>query len=198
MVLFQQLTWNSRAATEWIAFIASSTGTYRVVVGDPALSICTTKARTRIPTALLHAGCRLATLRADQTLRSAVGWRSYHGDLARTDADSVLLFVLAVGSARIGVAWVGFLNNWLSMWDKCALCDCITSVTVEASADGHVTHCIANGIDTTNSGAGIHTLVVNTGPLAGTVCVENTLWPAGKVRVAEVSSNAGTGTRPLS
>ena len=54
-----------------------------------------------------------------------------------------------------------------------------------------------NSIDTTHSGAGIDTLVVDTGSLAGAVSVENTLRPAGKVRVTEVASNAGTGTSPL-
>ena len=105
--------------------------------------------------------------------------------------------MLAVCSAGIRVTWVGLLNNWNSSGDKGALCDCITGVTIEAGADGHVTHRIANSIDTTHSGAGIDTLVVDTGSLAGAVSVENTLRSAGKVRVAEVASNAGTGTGPL-
>ena len=167
------------------------------MVGDSAISISTTKARARVPAALLHACCCLATLRADQTLWSAVGWCSYHGNLARTDTDSVLFLVLAVCSAGIWVAWVGLLNNWNSRGDKCTLCDCIAGVAVEAGTDWHVTHCVANSIDTTHSGAGIHALVVDTGSLARTVSVENTLRPAGKVRVAEVASNAGTGTSSL-
>ena len=105
--------------------------------------------------------------------------------------------MLAVCSAGIWVAWVGLLNNWNSRGDKCTLCDCIAGVAVEAGTDWHVTHCVANSIDTTHSGAGIDTLVVDTGSLARTVSVENTLRPAGKVRVAEVASNAGTGTGPL-
>ena len=167
------------------------------MVGDSAISISTTKARARVPAALLHACCCLATLRADQTFWSAVGWCSYHGNLARTDADSVLLLVLAVCSAGVGVTWVSLLHNWFSSRDKAALCDCITGVAVEAGADGHVAHRIANSIDTTHSGAGIDTLVVDTGSLTGAVSVENTLRSAGKVRVAEVASNAGTGTSSL-
>jgi len=104
---------------------------------------------------------------------------------------------LAVCSARIRVTWVGLNWNWNSSRNKCALCDCIACVAVETSTDGHVTHCIANSIDTTHSGAGIHTLVVDAGSLAGAIGVENTLRPAGKVWVAEVAGNAGTGTGPL-
>ena len=168
------------------------------MVGDSALSICTTKARARIPTALLHACCRLATLRADQTLRSAVGWCSDHCSLTGANADSVLFFVLTVGSARVRVTWVGLFNNRNSLRDKGTLCNRITGVAIETSADGLVPHGVANSIDPTDSRAGIDALVVDASTFAGTVSVEDTLRPTSQVGVTEVASNARTSTRPLS
>ena len=145
------------------------------MVGDSALSICTTKAWARIPTALLHACCRLATLRADQTLRSAVGWCSDHCSLTGANADSVLFFVLTVGSARVRVTWVGLFNNRNSLRDKGTLCNRITGVAVETGADGLVPHGVANSIDTTDSRAGIDALFIDASLVAWAFTVYDTL-----------------------
>ena len=146
----------------------------------------------------MHAGSSLATLRAHKALRSAVGRSSDHGDFAGADAYSVLLLVLAVGAARVGVAWITLLDDRHTGWNQRALGDGISGVAVETGTDGLVTESVADGVDTADSRTRVHTLVVDTGAVAGTVCVEHTLGSAGQVGVAEVTRNTVTCSGSLS
>ena len=168
------------------------------MVDDLALGCRSTGPGTRVTALLSQTGEVAGTLTVENTLRSAVGWCSDHCSLTGANADSVLFFVLTVGSARVRVTWVGLFNNWNSLRDKGTLCNRITGVAVETSADGLVPHGVANSIDTTDSRAGIDALVVDASTFAGTVSVEDTLRSASQVGVTEVASNARTGTRPLS
>ena len=168
-----------------------------VVVGDPALCVGSAEAGTGIPTALLHARCGLAALGADQALWSAVGWGANHGNLTGAHTYSVLFLMLAVGAARIGITRIRFFNYRYTSRHQGALGDCISDIAIETGADGGVADSVADGVDPTDSWAGVDTLVVDTGAVAWAVSVMNTLWPAGQVRVSKISRNTVTGSSTL-
>lgn len=167
------------------------------MVGDPALRVGSTEARTGVPALLLHTGSGLAALGADKAFRPAVGRCSDHSSFTGAHTHSVLLLVLAVGATGVWVTRVGFLHYRDARGDEGALGDGVPGVSIETGADGHVAESIADGVDATYSGARIHTLVVDTSPVAGTVSVENTLGSAGKVGVTEVARDTLAGPRPL-
>ena len=167
------------------------------MVGDPAVGVVSTEARAGISALLLYTGRGLATLRAHQTLRSAVGRLADHSTLTGADTHSIALSKLAVGAAGVGVTGVNLLLHWHAGGDESTLGDGVTSVAQETCADGLVSVGITHGVDATHSGAGVHTLVADTGPVGGAVIVGHTLRSTGQVGVTKVARNTGTGSGSL-
>jgi hypothetical protein len=87
--------------------------------------------------------------------------------------------VLAVGAARVGVTWIDVLWHGVAGRYQGALGDRVSSVAVEAGADGLVPQGVTDGVDAADARAGVDTLVVHTGTLAWTVVVVNTLRTTG-------------------
>lgn len=56
---------------------------------------------------------------------------------------------------------------------------------------------ITHGVDAAHSGAGVHTLVADTGPVGRAVIVCDTLGSAGQVGVTKVARNTGAGSGSL-
>ena len=167
------------------------------MVGDPALGVVSTEAGAGISALLLDAGRGLRALRAHQTLRAAVGRLANHPTLAGTDAHSIALSELAVGAARVGVTGVNLLLHHISTGYESTLGDGVTGVAQETRADGLMSVGIAHGVDAAHSGAGVHTLVADTGPVGRAVIVGDTLGSAGQVGVTEVARNTGAGSCSL-
>jgi hypothetical protein len=117
--------------------------------------------------------------------------------LTGANTHSILLFMLAVRPTWVGITWIKFFYDWNPGRYERALGDGIPCVTIETSAFRQVADGVANGIDPTHSRTRVHTLVVNTGSVGGTVCVHDTLWSAGKVRVSKVARYTGACSSPL-
>ena len=166
------------------------------MVGDPALRIVATQAGAGVAALLLDAGRGLAALRAHETLGPAVGRGAYHALLAGADADSVTLPELAVGAAGVGVAGVQLLHNGNTSGDEGALSDGVPSVAQQAGAHRLVAVGVAHSIDAAHAGAGVHTLVVDTGSVGGAVSIEDTFWATCQVGVTKVSWDTGAGSGP--
>ena len=166
------------------------------MVGDPALRVVATQAGAGVAALLLDAGRGLAALRAHETLGSAVGRGAYHALLAGADADSVTLPELAVGAAGVGVAGVQLLHNGHASGDEGALRDGVPSVAQQAGAHRLVAVGVAHSIDAAHAGAGVHTLVVDTGSVGGAVGIEDTFWATCQVGVTKVSWDTGAGSSP--
>ena len=191
-------TWYFSTSTEWVTLVATVTCADRVVVRYSALSVIATETRTWVPAGLLHAGGHLAALRAHQALGPAVRRRSNHVSFTGTDTHSVLLFVLTVRPTWVGITGIKFFNYRHSSWYERALCDGISSVSIQTSTDRLVSVGVTDGIDPTHSWAGINTLVVDTGSVGGAVSVHDTLRSAGQVGVSKVSWDTGAGSGSLS
>ena len=162
------------------------------MIGHSALCIEATETRTGISASLLNTSSGLATLRADKTLWSTVGRSSYHTSLTRTDADTIALSELTVGSTGVGVTRVYLLHHRNSCWYERTLSDGVSSVTQQTCADWLMSVGVAHSIDTTHSWTRIHTLVVDTSSVSWTVSVEDTLRSASQVRITKVTWDAGT------
>ena len=104
---------NSDTVAEWIASKSWRTLADWVVVGDLAPGVIATGTGTRINTLLIDTSSQLVTIRADNTLWATVRRSSLEGREACTHTYSINFSVLAVGSARIGIAWVSIKFNWL-------------------------------------------------------------------------------------
>ena len=191
------ITWYECTASERISLIAHITGADGVVVGHPAVGIVSTEAGAGISALLLYAGRGLATLRAHQTLRSAVWRLANHSTLTGADTHSIALSELAVGAAGVGVTGVNLLLHLIALGDQSTLGDGVTNVAQETGADGLVSVGITHSVDAAHSRAGVHTLVADTGPVGGAVIVGDTLWSTGQVGVTKVARNTGTGSCSL-
>ena len=167
------------------------------MVGHPALRIDPTETRAGVLAALLHAGRGLTALRAHETLRPTVGRRADHPGLAGADTDSVTFSELTVGSAGVRITGVVLLRDGDPGGDESTLSDRVSRVSQETGADGLVTVGVADSVDATDSRAGVDTLVVDTGPVGGTVTVQDTLRSAGQVGISEVSWYTGAGSGSL-
>jgi hypothetical protein len=53
----------------------------------------------------------------------------------------------------------------------------IAHIILVAGTDGHVIAHATIGIDATGAGTGVHTVLIEAGPVGGTVVVDDTLWP---------------------
>ena len=191
---FEFITWNEGTAAEGISLVADIAGTDGIVVGDPTFGIEPTEAGTGISTLLLDTGSALTTLRAHQTLGPAVGRRADHSWLTGADTHSVAFSELTGGTAGVGVTRVrGLRDDWTER-EESALSDGISCVAHQAGAHRLVPVGVAHGVDATDPGAGVDALVVDAGPVGGTVGVEDTLGSTGEVRVSEVARDASTGS----
>jgi len=160
------------------------------VVGDSAVGIEATEARAWVSTGLLDAGSGLTALSTDQALRSAVGWSSNHSLFTGADADSIAFSELGVGSTWVGITGVSLFYDRDTSGYQLALGDGVSCVPQQTGAHWLVSVGVADSIDATHSWTGVNTLVVDTSSIGGAVCVEDTLWSAGQVRVTKVSWNA--------
>lgn len=106
--------WFSVAAVEWITTESFRTGADWVVVDNFAFSIGSTGSWTRINTLLLDTSLGQSTLRAEQTLRPAVGRSTKVSLETGADRSGTLRSALTVGSTRIRVAWIiiNRSNRW--------------------------------------------------------------------------------------
>ena len=159
------------------------------MIGHSAVGIEATQAWTRVSAGLLDTCSCLTALSTNQTLRSAVGWRTNHSLFTGADADSIAFSELAVGSTWVGITWVSLLNDWNASGDQLTLSDGISSVSQQTCADRLVSVGVTHSIDATHSWARINTLVVDTSSVGWTVSVEDTLWSACQVGVSKVSRN---------
>ena len=135
--------------------------------------------RAGVATLLLNASRGLRALGAHQTLWPTVGRRANVVALTGAHTHSVLHLELTVGSAWVRIAGIQLLDNRHASRHKETLCDGITRVACQTRADRLVAICVADGVDATGARTWIQTLVVHTGPVRRTVCVEYTLGPTG-------------------
>ena len=191
------ITWYESAASEGISLVAHIAGADGVVVGHPAVGVIATQAGTGVSALLLDTGSCLATLRAHQTLWSAVWRLTNHPSLTAADTHTIALSELTVGAAGVGVTRVNVLLHHITTGYESTLGDGVTSVAQETGADGLMSVGITHSIDATHSGAGVHTLVTDTGPVGGTVIVGDTLRSAGQVGVTKVARDTGAGACSL-
>lgn len=108
------LSGNSVASAEGISLVSLVADTNRHMVSDSAVSIDATKARARVLAFPVDAGQLLRAVRVDDTLRSAVWWRTNH--LWQTGAVASVSNLLGwqrIGATRVGITRI-FSNNRLN------------------------------------------------------------------------------------
>ena len=108
------LSGNSVASAEGISLVSLVADTNGHMVSDSAVSIDATKARARVLAFPVDAGQLLRAVRVDDTLRSAVWWRTNH--LWQTGAVASVSNLLGwqrIGATRVGITRI-FSNNRLN------------------------------------------------------------------------------------
>lgn len=94
------LTYNTRASIEGISSVARSTGTCRIMINNLTTGLNATCARTRIDALLILTVQVLGTVRANNTLGSAVGCGANETGLTGAHGMVIYLPTLTVGTAR--------------------------------------------------------------------------------------------------
>ena len=183
--------------TEGVSGVSRRTLADGVVVDDLTPGVVATCSWTGVDTLLVDAGRELVTVRADHTLRPAVGRVALVAGDTGTHADSIDLPVLTVGAAGVWVAGVSWLD-WRRRRDESTGGGGVSCVSRVAGADGIVVPHGALGVPPTGPGTGVTTLLLDTGQVVGTLSVDQTLRSAAHVRVSDVvlDTPAGSGSVP--
>ena len=106
-----------------------------VVIGHLTPGIITTGAWAGVNTLLVDAGSQLTTVRADHTLRPAVGRVALISRDAGADTDSVHLSVLTVGTAGVRVTGVRDHGRGLGRRDESTGGGGVSCVSLVTAAD---------------------------------------------------------------
>ena len=189
---------HSHTVAEGIAGESWGTLADWVVVGDLASGVVSTSTRAWINTLLVDTGSQLVTVRADNTLGAAVGWRALECWGAGTDTHSVNLSFLAVWSAWVRITWVSILHHRFWGWNNLASRGWVSRISWVTGADRVVISYRALGIATTASWARITALLLRTGKMVGALGVYQTFRSAANIGVTYVvfDTPAGSGTVP--
>jgi len=98
-----------------------------------------------------------------------------------TDADSVHLSLLAVGSTRIRITRIQVLHHWLSSWRYMAFSRRISNISFQTGALGYMVEDVAYCIDPASSWTGVFAFLVDAGLVRWAFAVENTFGSAGEI-----------------